>query len=199
MDVESPRVQVHDHIIINGPQILTNQDYFHVPPGEISSVHANDQGAFKNNGVTGVHYDAGVMLRFDPLLAGDEFLIRMGLSFVSTRQACSNAEEEIPTFDFKSTSDSSISQFETLLNRIRVNATDVPEDNLVLFYSSVSPIEVLLSYSYTEHLSRPRITLEKTLCGRLMSLLLIPSIAFGIRFGLLIHCIISSPLKRRVK
>lgn len=77
------------------------------------------------------------MLRFNRLAAGEEILVRMGMSFVSSDQACSNAEEEVPTFNFDDVSQSSISQFETLLNRIRVNPANVSEDTLVLFYSSV--------------------------------------------------------------
>lgn len=81
--------------------------------------------------------DAAVMLRFNRLAAGEQVFVRTGMSFISTEQACSNAEEEIPTFNFEDVSQSSISQFETLLNRIRVDPTDVTDDTLVLFYSSV--------------------------------------------------------------
>lgn len=85
--------------------------------------------------------DAAVMLRFSRLAAGQQLLVRMGMSFISPNQACSNAEEEIPTFDFQAVSQSSISQFETILNRIRVDATNVPSDTLTLFYSSVFPLK----------------------------------------------------------
>ena len=81
--------------------------------------------------------DAAVLLRLHPLAAGDHILVRMGMSFISPDQACSNAAEEIPTFDFEGVSDSSVSQFESLLNRIRVDTTNVSEDTLILFYSSV--------------------------------------------------------------
>ena len=81
------------------------------------------------------------MLRFNRLVAGEQILVRMGMSFISPDQACSNAEEEIPSFDFEDVSQSSVSQFETLLNRIRVDSTDVTDDMLVLFYSSVLPLK----------------------------------------------------------
>jgi putative alpha-1,2-mannosidase len=77
------------------------------------------------------------MLRFSRLAPGEQIFVRMGMSFISPDQACSNAEEEIPTFDFYAVSQSSVSQFETLLNRIRVDHTNVPRDTLTLFYSSV--------------------------------------------------------------
>jgi len=81
--------------------------------------------------------DAAVMIRLNPLAAGEHILVRIGMSFISPNQACSNAAEEIPTFDFDAVSRSSVSQFESLLNRLRVDTTDVPEDILKLFYSSV--------------------------------------------------------------
>jgi len=81
--------------------------------------------------------DGAVILGLTEMAAGEEVLVRMGLSFISNEQACSNAEQEIPTFDFEAVSQSANSQFEDLLNRIRVNTTDVPEDTLTLFYSSV--------------------------------------------------------------
>jgi putative alpha-1,2-mannosidase len=81
--------------------------------------------------------DAAVLLRLDPLTAGQQILIRMGLSFISPDQACSNAITEIPTFDFPLVSTSSVSQFNSLLNRLRVDTTSIPDDTLILFYSSV--------------------------------------------------------------
>jgi putative alpha-1,2-mannosidase len=74
------------------------------------------------------------------------------MSFISPSQACSNAEQEIPTYDFEAVSQSSVSQFETILNRIRVDPTHVSNDTLTLFYSSVSPsVKIRLRGSYIEH------------------------------------------------
>jgi len=82
--------------------------------------------------------DAAVLLQLTPLAAYEQILVRMGMSFISTDQACSNAETEIPTFDFGAVSQSSVSSFEGILNRIRVDITNVTDDVLSLFYSSVS-------------------------------------------------------------
>ena len=84
-----------------------------------------------------IYKDAAVVLRLSPLAAGKQVLVRMGTSFISSNQACSNAEQEIPLFDFEEVAKSSNSLFETLLNRIRVNTTNVSDDTLRLFYSSV--------------------------------------------------------------
>jgi putative alpha-1,2-mannosidase len=82
--------------------------------------------------------DAAVLLQLTPLAANEQILVRMGMSFISTDQACSNAEAEIPTFDFDEVSQSSVSQFEGILNRIRVDSTNVKDEVLSLLYTSVS-------------------------------------------------------------
>jgi putative alpha-1,2-mannosidase len=117
MDVKSNHSQIQSHIFINGLGAGINS----------TSLRSEDIKS-KN---------PAVMLRFTPLAVGEEVLVRMGTSFISPEQACSNAEEEIPDFEFESVSQSSVSQFETLLNRIRVNTTTVTNETLTLFYSSV--------------------------------------------------------------
>jgi putative alpha-1,2-mannosidase len=82
--------------------------------------------------------DAAVLFQLTPLAANEQVLVRVGMSFISTDQACSNAEAEIPTFDFEEVSESSVSQFEGILNRIRVDTTNVTDEVVSLFYTSVS-------------------------------------------------------------
>jgi putative alpha-1,2-mannosidase len=90
--------------------------------------------------------DAAVLLQLTPLAANEQILVRMGMSFISTDQACSNAEAEIPTFDFEGVSQSSVSQFEEILNRIRVDSTNVTDEVLSLFYTSVSSPKELSNF-----------------------------------------------------
>ena len=78
-----------------------------------------------------------VLLRLSPMAAGEEILVRMGTSFISSQQACANAEEEIPDYNMTKVASSSVAQFEEILNRIRVNTTHVSNDTVKLFYSSV--------------------------------------------------------------
>jgi putative alpha-1,2-mannosidase len=82
--------------------------------------------------------DAAVSMRYNSLEAGEEILVRVGLSFIEPERACLNAAEEIPTFDFDAVSSSAVSQFDDLLNRIRVDTSNVSTDSLILFYSSVA-------------------------------------------------------------
>ena len=64
-------------------------------------------------------------------------LARVAVSFISTEQACSSAEEEVPTFDFEGTAKNARSQWNELLGRIQVGAGENERDAAVLFYSSV--------------------------------------------------------------
>ena len=92
---------------------------------------------FRLIGDHGVYKDAAISMRYKSLGAGGEILVRVGLSFIDPERACLNAAEEIPTFDFNAVSISAASQFDNLLNRIRVDTTNVTTDSLTLFYSSV--------------------------------------------------------------
>ena len=67
------------------------------------------------------------------------------MSLISREQACKNAEEEIPDFDFERVHKENRAQWNELLGRIQVDATGVPMDiagftvdTVQLFYSSVS-------------------------------------------------------------
>ena len=66
-------------------------------------------------------------------------LARIGVSFISSSQACANAEAEIPDFDFEATRAASEAQWAELLSRVQVNMTGVDQEIGELFYSSVSP------------------------------------------------------------
>lgn len=62
----------------------------------------------------------------------------MGVSFISSEQACLNAEEEIPEFDFERVRAASRSQWNDILGRVQVNTSDVNPEVTSLLYSSVS-------------------------------------------------------------
>lgn len=64
-------------------------------------------------------------------------LARAGVSFISSDQACANAESEIPDFDFEGTRSSSEEQWRDILNRVQVNTTGVEDETIELLYSSV--------------------------------------------------------------
>lgn len=64
-------------------------------------------------------------------------LARVGVSLISTDQACANAESEIPDFDFERVHQDSRAQWNELLGRVQVNPDGVPRDTVELFYSSL--------------------------------------------------------------
>ncbi|KLO11779.1 glycoside hydrolase family 92 protein [Schizopora paradoxa] len=64
-------------------------------------------------------------------------LARVGVSFMSETQACQNAEEEIPDFDFERVRGAARSQWNELLGRFQIGADEGERDMAILFYSSL--------------------------------------------------------------
>jgi putative alpha-1,2-mannosidase len=134
MDVQDVRSRIRDYLTVLGNQRSHNTTNI-VLSQCIPRVYFAD--TVRGTLPAGLR-DTTIALRFAPMAEGEEMLVRVGMSFISSSQACSNAETEIPTYDFRSVVHSSQSQFSSLLNRIRVSTTSVPSDTLALFYSSVT-------------------------------------------------------------
>ncbi|THV06347.1 glycoside hydrolase family 92 protein [Dendrothele bispora CBS 962.96] len=83
--------------------------------------------------------EAGGLLTFPPAPKGTQtkILVRVGVSLISTDQACANAEEEIPDFDFERVHQENRATWNDLLGRIQVDMTGVPLETAQLFYSSL--------------------------------------------------------------
>ncbi|GBE89826.1 Uncharacterized secreted [Sparassis crispa] len=80
----------------------------------------------------------GAMFTFTPNANGTtSILARVGVSFISSAQACSNAEEEIPDFDFEGVRSASRAQWNDILARVQVDPQGVDSETVVLFYSSL--------------------------------------------------------------
>lgn len=76
---------------------------------------------------------AGALLSF----SSDQIIARFGISFISSEQACSNAESEIPSWDWDGVQLASETKWNTFLERVQIN---IPEENATvveLLYSSV--------------------------------------------------------------
>jgi putative alpha-1,2-mannosidase len=87
---------------------------------------------------TGFVDELGALFTFEPAPNGKTtILARVGVSFISTGQACANAEEEIPDFDFDKVHSDARAQWNDLLGRVQVDTTGVPKETVQLFYSSV--------------------------------------------------------------
>ncbi|KAF9009539.1 glycoside hydrolase family 92 protein [Cyathus striatus] len=81
----------------------------------------------------------GALFTFPPAPGGGPtaILARVGVSFISSAQACQNAEEEIPDFDFDKVHTANRAQWNDLLSRVQVDMTGVPKETAELFYSSL--------------------------------------------------------------
>lgn len=62
---------------------------------------------------------------------------RVGVSFISAAQACSNAEKEIPKFDFAKTQAAAEAAWDKKLSVIQIDETDADEDLLQSFWSGI--------------------------------------------------------------
>ncbi|KAI9449063.1 glycoside hydrolase family 92 protein [Lactarius psammicola] len=80
----------------------------------------------------------GALLTFPAVeRAPTDILVRSGVSFISTEQACENAEAEIPDFDFINVANAARAQWNDLLGTVEVEIAQGQEDLRVLFYSSL--------------------------------------------------------------
>ncbi|KAJ7597790.1 glycoside hydrolase family 92 protein [Mycena floridula] len=69
--------------------------------------------------------------------ASTSILARVGVSLISTAQACQNAEEEIADWDFDRVLDDSRSQWADILGRVQVETEGVDPETISLLYSSL--------------------------------------------------------------
>ena len=80
---------------------------------------------------------AGAYTWFNAPTANNQILARVGVSFVSVEQACSNAETEIPHFDFEETLQAAENAWRTNLAVIQVDAGGVGHSLQTTFWSGV--------------------------------------------------------------
>lgn len=93
--------------------------------------------------------ELGALLTFNPAPRGKTIVLaRVGVSLISSGQACANAEEEIPDFDFDEVHRNARSQWNDLLSRVQVDTAGVPRETVELFYSSVRIIPHTYSDQY---------------------------------------------------
>lgn len=72
---------------------------------------------------------------FNRFTSSEPISVRLGLSFLSSDQACSNAETEIPDFDFEATRSAAVSAWREKLSPIAVATTGVNSSLVKNFYS----------------------------------------------------------------
>ena len=116
---------------------------------DFSGATIRDNGIFANSrastdvkdltisrSINGYPLPGGGFVRFES--PGDTpILARMGVSFISSAQACSSAEAEIPSFDFNATQNAAESAWREKLSPIVVSTTGVDSSFLTNFYSGI--------------------------------------------------------------
>lgn len=85
--------------------------------------------------INGYPLPGGAFIRFQS--ADTPVLARVGLSFISSEQACSNAESEIPDYNFDQIEQTAADAWREKLSPISVSSEGVSEDFLKNFYSGV--------------------------------------------------------------
>lgn len=80
---------------------------------------------------------AGALLQFSTNSSSHAVLSRFGVSFISVDQACSNAEEEVPDWDWDAVQNASLQKWEDDLERVQVDTTKENDTVVELLYSSV--------------------------------------------------------------
>ena len=89
------------------------------------------------NGNNSPKLPAGAYVWFKAPNGTLEIDVRVGLSFISTTQACLNAEKEIPNFDFKKTLSAAEDAWKEKLNVVELDPGGVDEDLLKTFWSGI--------------------------------------------------------------
>lgn len=93
---------------------------------------------------------AGALLGFSS--PSNTALMRFGVSFISYEQACSNAEQEIPDWNFDAVQGASQSQWEEVLSRVLINSAIENSTVVELLYSSVRRSHDNSSRSYLTYI-----------------------------------------------
>lgn len=122
---------------------------------DFSGASVRETGVFKNNragttpkslvslgdgnilgGNSNPPVPAGAFTQFNaPENAENQILARVGVSFISVAQACSNAETEIPTFDFEGTLKAAEDAWRKKLSVISIDASGVDDELQTVFWS----------------------------------------------------------------
>lgn len=114
---------------------------------DFSGSQIRDNGIFVNSrgntnvkdvkisrGINGYPLPGGAFVRFasqDPVLA------RVGLSFISSEQACSLAEDEIPSFDFDGTHSAARDAWRKKVGAVTVETNGLNDSMVTNFYSGI--------------------------------------------------------------
>jgi putative alpha-1,2-mannosidase len=120
---------------------------------DFSGAQVRDTGIFVNNragnvtksysivqdggNVSPTILPAGAYVQFEAPSENDQILARVGLSFISTSQACSNAEKEISAFDFEKIGKAAEDVWHEKLSVLDIDATGANKSLQTVFWSGI--------------------------------------------------------------
>lgn len=87
------------------------------------------------NLIGGTPYQSGALFSYEG--NPKEVILRVGVSFVSTDQACANAEEEIGTSSFEEIQKASKALWQEKLSKVEIDVVNTPPNVTEMLYSSL--------------------------------------------------------------
>ncbi|OAX37357.1 glycoside hydrolase family 92 protein [Rhizopogon vinicolor AM-OR11-026] len=87
------------------------------------------------NVIGGAPYESGALFSYEG--NPEQVILRVGVSFVSTDQACANAQEEIGTMSFEEIQLASKALWQEKLSKIEIDVVNTPANVTEMFYSSL--------------------------------------------------------------
>jgi len=100
-----------------------------------SRASTNVKDLLISRSINGYPLPGGAFVRFEK--PGDAILARVGVSLISIGQACSNAEAEIPNYDFDGIHSAAESLWREKISPIKVSTSGVTTNILTNFYSGI--------------------------------------------------------------
>ncbi|OTA98885.1 glycoside hydrolase family 92 protein [Hypoxylon sp. CI-4A] len=113
----------------SGPQLYDNGIFVN------SRANADAKNLTISRSINGYPLPGGAFVRFES--SETPVLARVGLSFISTEQACSSAEAEIPDYDFDGIEQAAHDAWAQKLSPITISQGGVDDDYVVNFYSGI--------------------------------------------------------------
>jgi len=117
---------------------------FQGAPVRDSGIFVNDRAGtepkelFITRGINGYPLPGGAFTRFQPPTTNGTILARIGVSFISNDQACQNAAQEIPNWDFEGTKKIAEDAWRKKLSPITVTpGPGVSDDIQTIFWSGI--------------------------------------------------------------
>ncbi|KAL9618648.1 MAG: hypothetical protein Q9160_006689 [Pyrenula sp. 1 TL-2023] len=105
-----------------------------------TGIFVNSRAGFEPKNLTinnsGGTLPGGAFVRFNSL-AQNTILARVGVSYISSEQACASALNEIPDFDFTRVQTEAENAWRTKINPVQVSTTGVDNSTLTNFFSGI--------------------------------------------------------------